>query len=684
MSFGTLFLPPEERLKNNLAKLYVEVVEDNIRQRIRRPDPALQKATRNLGRLFSTSTDDPEVIARAKYGSFVPSEAHSTGTLPTVLSHPQALPRRPKPTQSITQVISSLKHSQEPRSDCYVPPVVAAPSASAYNTYTPKLWALQSPQGSVPQPTAQKCPSTQSHSLVSSTPPSQLSSLQSTLVECGRLSLARERDEQRKDQALEVALQKHKKAMVSHVNWMQGSVSKESWHLTQDRSPPHRPRPRAESSSNQSVHSMSTISQSQADSWLQLSAAKRNSKKGDRDASRSILSGDLDTATVLDGAHSLNPFRRAHTSKSLVKQTRRRPRPINPLDSMDYKDDVFVRSSSAFNAVIQPSVLVGATPSQQEVSSALFALTRKQILSYSTRVVEVGSLIRHLKDSHHATPGLQAILSLHEACVAAAALSTNPFILSRKQLHAVLEQQVPWLGAEAVGRLLMAFDTTNTGYVRFVRLTSTTLAAFGPAMAALEASLDRSNIKAWKRLLGMAAGDDEDASAPREAVFTEEEFKAIKPELLVVRFLHRLYCETAGCFAEAPTDKSSGTSSNPLMSLFNLQELFSCCSCCPEDEKKITELLHPMLQEFLERKLPGIEVNVKQLVHHDRLRVMLGNDGVTSEEIIEGLLRHTDLLKEFVRQVRAFRKAAQKFVLQPSKSIEDSLSHFASTHTSKM
>ncbi len=57
MSYGTLFVPPESRPKANLGKLYDEMIDIDIKSRVKRPDYQLDKESQDLGRLFHVGTD---------------------------------------------------------------------------------------------------------------------------------------------------------------------------------------------------------------------------------------------------------------------------------------------------------------------------------------------------------------------------------------------------------------------------------------------------------------------------------------------------------------------------------------------------------------------------------------------------------------------------------------------------
>jgi hypothetical protein len=236
--------------------------------------------------------------------------------------------------------------------------------------------------------------------------------------------------------------------------------------------------------------------------------------------------------------NSENPFRQAVRSKETIVYARSLPRQPNQIDPLDYKDEMSIRTMGNFNACIKPGVGIGSIPSQSEVNSTMVALTRKAMLSYSTRVVECGGALKALKDPRHLTPGLQAVLALHKGFVAAAAANPNNWLLNRKQLSMVFAQHVPWFPDEAKHRLLLSFDAENTGLIRYVRITTTLLCCSEPAMTELASSLNRARDK--------TANTKEDNAAIGE--FTGE--------LIVISLIHGFYEECGGGTMLSVTNKN--------------------------------------------------------------------------------------------------------------------------------
>lgn len=194
---------------------------------------------------------------------------------------------------------------------------------------------------------------------------------------------------------------------------------------------------------------------------------------------------------------TLNPFRRRHdyhARTTHVRYAHTRPHRVRATDPLDYKDDVLLRATrGAFNAVTAPPPGYEATPSRREVTQTLLQLTRKQILHYHARIVELGVLVRVLSSAQtHATPGVDAVFALHAACIHAAGVHTNPFVLRKNELFRVLQHHATGTAVPDtnLSRLLLCFDTTNTGLIRYVRLTLCALVAMETARLHLAVALE--------------------------------------------------------------------------------------------------------------------------------------------------------------------------------------------------
>jgi hypothetical protein len=681
MSFGALFLSDDQRLQSDLSRLYRDLLQTSIRDSISPPDPDLQKKARQLGRLFNTSTDDPEVLARTHRRvnplQPIPNQNNDSASQHETSVIKKTKPKTQRHLMNMDTTLQKLhrqpggKYHVSQTENPYQTRLLNQPSDSLFNKDTPKMWPAQnqyprtsrdleeSGRSLSPLPSDSIC--SRSVALSSGQGPS---ALQQTLSQCGRLVLVDILQNDAAEGQLDAAVKQHKECLRGHARWLQRKCNKPSYHLTSQTNSNATVASSSSSNASCSGASLSTMSQSVADSsWLQL------------DPLQTENAYDNDSSSLLEpltSSHSLNPFRSSARQHKNVRYARRLPRPIRVQDPTDYKDDVCVRTVSSFTAVLSPSFSIDQAPSRKEIATALKHLTQKQILCYQTRVVEVGALIRGLRDSKHSTPGLQAIFALHEAMIRAAALSANPFVLSRGQLMQILSSQLPWVEEAALGRLLLAFDPTNTGFVRFVRLSCALLACFEPAMANLAIALDKASARSWKQLLGLVGSDQSRAS--RAPPYTEEEFKELKGELVVLRFLHRLYSECSGYRTQSPD--CTGPQIEAKMSVNDISELLICGSTSPEDEFNMQSLLIPCIESLLPDSLSN-----GHTLQHAGLRAILGTVNVTYEELTAALLHHPPVLNEFVRQLRAFRAAAKPFAFAGSHSIEDSISLYTASRS---
>lgn len=343
-------------------------------------------------------------------------------------------------------------------------------------------------------------------------------------------------------------------------------------------------------------------------------------------------SGAIDLPNI---CNSENPFRQSIRSQLVITHARDRPRQPNELNPLDYKDEMSIKTMGNFNVSIKPSLGIGNIPSQSEVNETLMTLTRKALLSFSTRVIECGAALKALKDPRHPTPGLQAVLSLHKTMVNAAAANPNNWLLNRKQLTQVLTNVIPWLPDNAKHRLLLSFDAENTGLIRYVRISTTLLCCSEPAMTELASSLNRARNKIFSN------------NADNAEIFD------FLGELIVISFIHSFYEECGGgttlrvknkekilakiaknassslattetttttttTAAEEVMASPSGRKKGPSfgvaasanegesdrvgvgMRLQDFVEAFTCCASCIEDELLITAEAAPVMQFLFE------------------------------------------------------------------------------------
>lgn len=65
-SYGTLFVPPENRLQPNIGKVFDALYFEDAKSKVPKPNPLLDKESRELGRLFETGSNSSEVLSRVQ------------------------------------------------------------------------------------------------------------------------------------------------------------------------------------------------------------------------------------------------------------------------------------------------------------------------------------------------------------------------------------------------------------------------------------------------------------------------------------------------------------------------------------------------------------------------------------------------------------------------------------------
>eukprot|EP01031_Cornospumella_fuschlensis_P035334 gene35334-42815_t len=390
-----------------------------------------------------------------------------------------------------------------------------------------------------------------------------ISELQLTLSQCGKLTLVDSKVLEKQSDVVKRSVKHHAKNMQKHVEWLkQGFHERESWHHREGLEPLgfDGNEEAGNNSSSMSVHTKSTVSQSANDSWLQLnpSSSQLSSTKKERNGFQDQQASYLSSLNVQSFSNSLNPFRAAHGGHGNIAYSRSMPKIVHPKDHMGYKDDLFVKTISSFNACIEPSFDIHKVPSKKEKSAQLFV---------------------------------------------------------RSKIQSIPPQ------------------------------------ASKPAMANLAAGLDHTNVKAWNSLASAFSNSRNE----QFVAYTEAEMKDLKGELVVIRFLHKMYSECNG----------------------------------PEDDQQIAKLVQPLLQEIYDTvtqqgTLPGTSpIKVGALMKFQELRTEFGLLSVSSEVLLEAVIKFPTFFREFVRQVRAYRAAAHPYIYNMSMSIEDSISHFSKSQLGK-
>lgn len=436
--------------------------------------------------------------------------------------------------------------------------------------------------------------------------------------ECSQLTLTKARDHHRQDLLIDKSLDVHKQRMLDHIKWLTPTlpnINSPSSHEGNNNSNKHL----QFSSSLYSSSSTSLLSHQQNNKSTFSSSSKAISQSSSSAITKvkippshrnpDQIAQQLQQLGVVSIDTCINPFRRRLNVKggpsSVVRYHRTRPTPLRPKDAMSYKDDVYIATMSHYNAVLQPDPMPGQVPSSKEVRTALLELTKKQILRYTARLSETAFLAAVLTSPHNQPrPGLTALLELHRGCIVAASVNFNPFNLSRRQLAAVLQHALPVeaLPQDRLGRLLLAYDTTNTGNVRYVRLTAAVLVLLRPPLLQLinlihgrnadrralhDLVLFETHYGKKKHIKGRThhqhaqhhhyhrtVEDEDDVQREHdnnhsttssvstggiaEHYLTEAEWLSLREDLYLVRLLHQLYAECGGCeFAEV-WDKGEG------------------------------------------------------------------------------------------------------------------------------
>lgn len=467
-----------------------------------------------------------------------------------------------------------------------------------------------------------------------------------------------------------------------------------------------------------------------------------------RDDSSVKFLRDLGVANTMSTS---NPFRQDKQPRVSIP-ARSKPRMGNPLDPSDYKDDMYVRRLSNYNACIVPDSTVYGVPSRAEVNATLVKLARTTVLSFTSRVVECGSVLRSLKSANHRSPGLMAIVDLHKAFVNAAALNPNGWLLHKRQLQSVIESKVPWMANASIVRFVRSFDPQNTGMIRYVKISACLLGGMPPAINELSSMLNRVKARMPK--------EEDSVYQAASGGGINGMLSDYLGELTLIRLIHNLYEECAGS-TELSTDeqinqtKSTSAAISPKhyrvgvgMKVEDIAEALSCCCSNIEDEVIIQQLTQNLILYFFQLKgvigSTEIDTNNKttrtatltEFQRHRKAKLfsngtastvpvqggqsaawgsqfedsvsvisgdtnrygsqttMLNNAGavesalimkyesirsmkqiprISQDELVHCLLEVPELLDEFVRQVRNFRKIVLPYILKGTVTLDDAI-----------
>lgn len=299
-------------------------------------------------------------------------------------------------------------------------------------------------------------------------------------------------------------------------------------------------------------------------------------------------------------------------------------------------------------------------PALRDVTESTALLSRKQLLAYDTRIVETGALLKALQDLKHKNPGLTAIISLHRNMVASAIINPNPYFISRSQLRDVIYANVPWMNKDAIGRLISSYDPYQTGFVRYIRLSSSIIAGNRPSMSGLISSLNN----------GSKAEDPHGVG-------------------LVLALIFGLYQDCEGQQATGLSGKfiSGGDANGEAkgMKLADIREALSCCVCSAADEVAIFGCADVIIQELFDTMQttgPGIgdggpddnsvtslatsvgggrKAHASVMLSHGTLASMAHVGIVSQDDLTRAVMENRPVYDEFSRQLLQFRGLVAHF-----------------------
>ena len=297
----------------------------------------------------------------------------------------------------------------------------------------------------------------------------------------------------------------------------------------------------------------------------------------------------------------------------------------------------------------------------------------------------------------------------------------------------VFSRSVSWLGIESIIRLVKSYDPQNTGMVRYVRITTTLLATLQPAIIELASTFNR--VRAKIRITDENKEDSElmgelimvrflhglyeecsggtewkmvPSSCPSEVQSTSNESKQLE--------LHAIAEATPSISTSTSNFNSKAAASTPGftmkrvpmgMKLEDLPEMFSCCVSCVEDELFMDRKVQQMVEYFyseaqkksflmqnnksFDSQSPTNRVDMatgsssttisNSMLKYPLLKSSVVLSRISQEELIEALQlpQHKDFFREFIRQVRTFRKLAAPYIFKTSVSLNDCIEQFSTS-----
>lgn len=609
----------------------------------------------------------------------------------------------------------------------YQAPLLAKPQQSSFTKSTPNMWDLNKPS----RREDKLCSKSGAHSLANSfADKSEMSSLQQVLLDCGRLKCVDESNyEQKVFGSLRADIQQTKK----HASWLKHKNASNSMNSNMNsstrsivQSKNSTPKSRGGSKCSKSIlisrrglkkiNEVDRMAKDDDQDYFSLKNVKgshldESTASLDKYESGSVLTYDQRTQVSKTKGYwdemathlgmrlvqkSGNPHRArfrhdddlkysSHQSLQALRQ--------KVVDHKKYSRPSYNMNYGTYNVSVKEPVLK-ALPTKECISSSMSQVSKHATISYKTRIVETGALLRALQDQRHPSPGLAAILDLNRAFIVAASFNPSTWTISRIQFEQVLQEQVSWYEKKSALRLASAFDTRKSGMIKFSRLSAALVAGNRPAMSVLMSNLSKDRDKVDSsgnsfllRLLH-SVYEDCDGGVVEEIVSTLEK-------------------SPNKCMEMAKPNSHTGLG----IKLEDIPEILSACATNAEEEMYIRDISMEIVQvlyehdksrakslEDLESKYLFLRIATEEtqecassavsktdrdchkrlfatkILKYPELKHISSTSRVSQNDFVKSVIHHPEVLKEFDRQVNRFRELLTPYQVNGSISYEDSVS----------